>query len=422
MWTDIELIKLETSIKRIANDIDNITKITATPHMGCTRLSYSEEDKRVREYLLSEMKYLGLSIRVDGVGNIRAKYETKENSNKPSIMVGSHIDTVPNGGKFDGLTGVVSALEVIRVLNINKVKLKYPIELIVFAEEEGSNFGITMLGSKVLTGVYGLQDLKEIRKDENISAYQLMKDFGLDVNKIEEQVLLSKDVRAMIELHVEQGGILEQEGFSVGIVEAIVGMKVYKVTINGVSNHAGTTPMNLRKDPMLAAAEIILHLKDVAQHKARKNTVATVGKINSEPNASNVIANKVEIFVDVRDVESIGIDIVSEELNTKVVELKNKYDVEIQIELIGESKIVNLSSEVIDMIEKTASHMNLKYRKMNSGAVHDAAMLTELTNVGMIFVPSKGGTSHSPDEMTSMDDIKRGSDLLLGTVIKLSNK
>ena len=415
-------LNLETSIERIENDIDTIAEITATPNSGCTRLSYSLEDKKARDYLLGAMNKLGLSIKVDGVGNIRGKYGTKENLNNPSIMIGSHIDTVPNGGKFDGLVGVISSLEVIRVLHENHVELDNPIELIIFAEEEGSNFGITMVGSKALTGTYKLDDLKKIMNDKNISAYESMKEFGLDVDCIEKQVLKDSEVKAMIELHIEQGGILEEEGFSIGIVEAIVGMRVYKITINGVSNHAGTTPMNLRRDPMLAASEIILHVRDVAREGARKKTVATVGKIISEPNATNVIANKVELFVDIRDVESLGIEIVSGELESKAKELENKYNLIISCELIGESRPVILSTEVIDTIEKTAKEQALNYKRMDSGAVHDAMILTKITKVGMIFIPSKDGKSHCPDEMSKMEDIKIASDLLLAAVIDLAKQ
>lgn len=420
MGTQVEVMNLESNMERIEADIENITKITATPGLGCTRFSYSKEDKETREYLIKYMEELGLSIKVDGVGNIRAKYLTDSNKENPSIMMGSHIDTVANGGKFDGLVGVVAGLEVIRVLKENEIKLNNPIELIVFAEEEGSNFGTTMVGSKALTGVYKLQDLNQLKNDDNISAYQMMKDFGLEVDKMEEQKLKNEDVKAMVELHVEQGGILEREGLSVGIVKAIVGMKTYKIRFNGVSNHAGTTPMNLRKDPMIGASEMILHLKDVAKNKALKDTVATVGKIHSEPNASNVIANQVEIFVDIRDVEARGIEIVSEELQNKAKELEKKYHLEVEVELVGESNTVKLSKDVIDTIERVAKEKNYKYKKMNSGAVHDAVMLTNITDVGMIFVPSINGKSHCPDEMTKMEDIKLGCDVLLGAVIDLA--
>lgn len=412
---------MESCIKRIKNDLDNITQITATPNMGCTRFSYSKEDKQVREYLIKEMEDLGLSIETDGVGNIRAKY-IDDNVDEPSIMIGSHIDTVANGGKFDGLTGVVAALEVIRVIKENNIKLKNPIELIVFSEEEGSNFGITMVGSKALIGEYDVSDLKKIKNDQGTSSYEVMKNFGLDVDNIKNQVLKKEEVKAMIELHVEQGGILDAKQIPIGIVQAIVGMSTYKITLKGIPNHAGSTPMNLRKDPMVGAAQIILYLEKIAKEEALKNTVATVGKIYCHPNASNVIPGEIEIYIDIRDVEEKGIEIVVEKMLNKTKEIQKEYGLQIKAQLLGQSDSVKLSEKVINAIEEAALENKYIFKKMNSGAVHDAAMLTEITNVGMIFVPSINGRSHCPEEMTNIEDIKLGCDLLVGTVIKLANE
>lgn len=412
---------MESSIKRIINDIEYVSKITATPEYGCTRFSYSEEDKKVRNYLMNQMKDLGLTIKVDGVGNISAKYG-KDNIYKPSVMIGSHIDTVANGGRFDGLAGVITALEVIRVLKENNIELHNPIELIIFAEEEGSNFGITMVGSKVLSGVYGVDNLKNIKNDENVSAYELIKSFGFNVDNIPNEKLKKDEVKAMIELHVEQGGILESKDIPIGIVQNIVGMRTYKINFKGVSNHAGTTPMFLRQDPMVAAAEVITELKSVAKENALPSTVATVGKIHCLPNATNVIPGEVEFYVDIRDVDPKGIEIVSNTMISKIKEVEYRYKVKGEIDLIGESDCVNLSSKVIETIEETAKENKYSYYKMNSGAVHDSAMLTDITNVGMIFVPSINGLSHCPEEDTNFEDIKLGCDLLLNTVIKLASK
>lgn len=411
---------MESCVERIKNDIENVTNITATPDNGCTRHSYSKEDKQVRGYLINEMENLGLSIKIDGVGNIRAKY-IDNNGDNPSIMIGSHIDTVSNGGKFDGLTGVVTALEVIRVIKENNVKLSNPIELVIFAEEEGSNFGITMLGSKALIGSIDCEYLKTIFNDDGISSYQVMKDFGLDVDNIKNEVLKKEEVKAMIELHVEQGGILDSEKISIGIVQAIAGMNTYKVKLKGVSNHAGSTPMHLRKDPMVGASEIITYLEKVASEKALTNTVATVGKIHCHPNASNVIPGDVEFYVDVRDVEAKGLEIVAEELKKKTIEVAEKHDLIATVDLVGASDCVKLSETVISTIRGVAEEKGYDYKIMNSGAVHDSVMLTGLTDVGMIFVPSINGRSHCPEEHTRYEDIKAGCDLLLGTVVKLAN-
>lgn len=410
---------METNIERIKNDIDIVTSFNRTPGNGCTRFSYSEEDRKAREYLINEMKKLGLEVRIDGVGNIRGKYNPM-NSNYPSVMMGSHIDTVLNGGKFDGLVGVVSALEVIRQVKDNQISIQKPLEIIIWAEEEGSNSGITMLGSKAMTGKVKAEDLKEIKSFTGESMYDLMKEFGLDVDAIDSQVFRKDEVEYLIELHVEQGGILDSEGLSVGIVKAIAGMKTYKVTLEGVANHAGSTPMYLRNDALVGASHIITYMEDAAKNKGLGTTVATVGKIICEPNVPNIIPGKVVFYVDIRDVEEEGKDIISKELIEKVKENANLYNLKYDIELIGESPVVKLSEKVIDTIEKIAIERSYPYKVMNSGAVHDSGMFADLTNVGMIFVPSIGGRSHCPEELTRFEDIKLGCDLLLETVIRLA--
>lgn len=411
---------MEISLNRMRNDFSKIVGFTKTPNNGCTRFSYSDEDRQAREYLLSQMQDLGLSVKVDAVGNIRAIHGRE--IDKPSIMIGSHIDTVENGGKYDGLTGVLVALEIIRVLKEEQVKLSRPVELIIFTEEEGSNFGITMLGSKVMTGRYGVADLQSIKNGDGDSVYDVAKKFGLRVDRADKDVLKKEEVNAMIELHIEQGAVLETQHKSVGIVQAIAGMKTFKVTLEGDSNHAGTTPMNLRRDPLAGAATIISHIRQVAKNAALPTTVATVGKITCQPNMPNVIPQKVAFLVDVRDVEAEGIDVITNELTEKVNAVATEEKLQSKIELIGASDPVKLSSIIVQAIEETASEHSYNYMKMNSGAVHDAAMMTDFTDVGMIFIPSMGGKSHCPEEYTREEDIKSGGDLLLHVVKHLAAK
>ncbi|MGE7768437.1 Zn-dependent hydrolase [Peribacillus sp. NPDC096540] len=410
---------MQVNIDRVSKDFEIIVSYTNTPEKGCTRFSYSTEDKKAREYLLTQMKQLGLSIKVDAIGNIRAKYGDMEN---PSIMIGSHIDTVKNGGKYDGLTGVLVGLEVIRVLKEESIQLSRPVELIIFTEEEGSNFGITLLGSKVLTGKYELEDLKLIKNVDGKDLYKVAKDFGLEIENIKKDVLKKNEVDTMIELHIEQGAVLESKNKSIGIVQAIAGMKTFKVSLNGISNHAGTTPMELRSDPMVGASHIISHIQKAANEMALPSTVATVGRIDCQPNMGNVIPGNVEFLVDIRDVEPQGINFIADELRTKVEEISSKYSLSSEIKLIGESEVVKLSPKIIETIEQAAIEHGYSYMKMNSGAVHDAVMLTELADVGMIFIPSAGGKSHCPEEYTSIEEIKLGCDLLLNVVLSLACK
>ncbi len=407
---------MEVNIERLRDLLYEITAISSTP-VGCTRLSYSREDKKVREILNREFERLNLEVKVDKLGNIRAKYNP-DNLNTPSIMTGSHIDTVRNGGKFDGLLGVVAGLEVINAIDQSNIALRYPIELVIFAEEEGSNFGVTMLGSKYMTNRIDLDYLKQIHNDENKSAYDVIKETGYMAN--EDYFIHKDDIKCMIEFHIEQGPVLDLEGYSVGVVDRIAGMNTIKVNLIGQSNHAGTTPMKIRKDPMVAAGEMIYRLSEIYKEYNLKNNVITVGKIKARPNNSNVIAANVEFFIDIRDVYYDDQRTALEKVEELYVEIINKYNIEGEFKEIGYSDIVITSDFVKNAVINTAEELGIRYKIMNSGAVHDNAMLNGIVDHGMIFVPSIGGISHDPRENTDFKDIEIGANLLLNTILNIN--
>lgn len=402
---------------RIEKDFKKITSISSTK-LGCTRLSYSKEDKEVRKYLKEQLLEIGADYREDSVGNIRAKYNPKGLTTK-SLLIGSHIDTVPNGGKFDGLTGVVCSLEVLRTIKENDIELGNPIELIIFAEEEGSNFGVTMIGSKYITNKIGIEDLKNLYTDSGETAYDYIHAQGFNIDP-EKDFPIQKDKElGMIELHVEQGGVLDKENISVGIVEAIAGMNSVKVSLKGRANHAGTTPMNMRNDALLAASEMIYKMSEIALNY--ETAVITVGKIHAKPNASNVIAGEVDFYIDIRDVVQENIDVITKNVEQLCYSIAKKDKVEIEIETIGSSKVVKMDRELVDILEDEAKEKKLSYKRMNSGAVHDNAMLNDIIPTAMIFVPSIEGISHSPYEDTNMEDILVGTELLLNACLKVVN-
>lgn len=401
--------------ERIENDFSKILRISST-EFGCTRLSYSKEDKKVRKYLEGQLLNIGADYREDSVGNIRAMYNPDKLITK-SLLIGSHIDTVPNGGKYDGLTGVLCGLEVLRVIKENNIKLINPLELIIFAEEEGSNFGVTMIGSKYITNKINKEDLKNLYTDNMISAYDYLQSNGFNINSGNDFSIHKDKELGMIELHVEQGGILDNERISVGIVDDIAGMNSIKVTIKGKANHAGTTPMSMRNDSLLAASEMIYKLSQFLPKY--ETAVATVGKIQVKPNASNVIAGEVIFFIDIRDVIQRNIDVITKNIEQLCFSLAKSNKVEIEIITIGSSKVVNMNKILVDILEGQAKATNLNYKKMNSGAVHDNAMLTDIIPTAMIFVPSIDGISHSPYEDTNIEDIVVGADLLLNSSLKI---
>jgi len=232
---------MQVSIDRIRKDIETICSFNATPGKGYTRFSYSAEDLKAREYLLSQFRDLGMECRTDPAGNLRARLEGSS-PHAPAVMSGSHIDTVLHGGMFDGLVGTVGALEVARVLREEGVRPVHPFEVVVFAEEEGSNFGTTTAGSKAMVGRYGVEDLKKLKNPEGTSMYEAAKSIGLDPDKLPESILKPGDLKAMVELHIEQSVVLDTEELQIGIVEAIAGIRAYSLSLEGVPNHAGATP------------------------------------------------------------------------------------------------------------------------------------------------------------------------------------
>lgn len=417
---------MKPDLTRILLDLETINGFNATPGSGITRISFSEEDRKARTYLLAVLNQFGLTAKIDGAGNIRALYPGE--TNLPPVMIGSHMDTVYQGGGFDGLAGVVCALEVLRVIIEEGKPLKRGVELVVFSEEEGSNFGITMFGSSVFAGQYTIQQLQQIRNSKGKSAYDLMGEFGLPVLSIGQDVLENDEVYAMIELHIEQAAVLESEGRQVGIVENIAGMTVLRIRIEGQANHAGATPMYLRRDPMVAAASLILELEHEVKANGKPSTVATVGKLFSEPNISNVIPQAVELYLDIRDVEEEGIQQVVQFVQRKVEEIKSRTGAtgaplyKATIETIAASSPIHLSEQVITVLEQKAVETGLSYRKMNSGAVHDAAILASKTQVGMIFIPSKEGRSHCAAEFSKAEDLLAGCQLLLDSVVEIANQ
>ncbi len=397
---------------RLAHDFQYITSKSAT-ELGCTRLSYSSEDLEVRKFIIEQLKEIGVEASLDSVGNIRAKYNP-DNLTTKSLLIGSHIDTVPNGGKYDGLTGVLSSLEVLRIFHEEKVQLKNPVELVIFAEEEGSNFGVTMIGSKYMAGKLKLDDLKNLYADNGQSAYEYIQSKGFNYKPDEDKYVDGKDELAMIELHVEQGAILDKKGISLGVVQAIAGMNTLQVTVKGASNHAGSTPMNYRKDSLLSASEMIYKLSKLVSDY--ESAVITVGKINVSPNASNVIAGETVFNVDIRDVIQENIDKISENAKQLCTEIAANNGVDISIKLIGSSKVVHMDESLVSIIENKANENGYSNIRMNSGPVHDNAMLNGIIPTAMIFVPSIDGISHSPYEDTKWTDILAGSQLLLSIV------
>ena len=408
---------MQTDLERIKRDIEELSKFNATPGNGLTRFSLTEEDRKARNYLKKELKKLSLEIYEDEAGSLVARREgTKEDA--PVIMIGSHFDSVKNGGNFDGPAGVIMALEIMRVLEENNVQTKYPLEFVAMIEEEGGRFGSGVFGSRAMAGKVSYQDLINNKDADGISMAEAFEDFGFDPKKIEDAKRDPEELKAFIELHIEQGPVLENENKDVGLVDFIVGINEIKVEIEGRPDHAGTTPMDMRKDALSSAAEVVSEIKNFAV-EAGKGTVATAGELTVEPGAANIVPGKVEFTVDIRSKDLGCIEEVREKIKNSLEEIKQKYGVDFSIENLLMVEPVELSPEIFSLFEEEVEKQNFSYKKMISGAGHDAMIMSELTDVGLIFVPSRDGRSHCPEEWTDYDDLQKGIELIYNTILKL---
>lgn len=406
------------SIENIKKDIEELSKFNATPSSGVTRFSYTEEHRKAKKYIVEEMNKAGLDVYEDAVGNIIGQ-RSGTNNNLPVVMVGSHFDSVKNGGKFDGTAGVATGLEIARVFKENNIKTKHPVAFIAIVEEEGGRFSCGLLGSKAMIGKVAREDLEKFKDEKGISLALAMKEFGLNPEEYYQAKNWDKKIEAFIELHIEQGPVLEAEQKDVGIVDTIVGIAVYEVEIIGSADHAGTTPMTMRADALLLASSIVQNINKLAL-EAGEGTVATVGKLQVSPGAVNIVPGKVDFTFEVRSKSNATVENITGNIK-QIIQNKCKLQgFQYKLNKIMSIKPTRLSENVISVLRRKASKLNLNYKIMMSGAGHDAMFLNEITNVGMVFVPSKNGRSHCPEEWTDYEKIKLGTDLVLEAVLEIA--
>jgi N-carbamoyl-L-amino-acid hydrolase len=405
-------ITLRVNEKRIVDRIAELAKFGIDEKGRGYRVAYSKGDIEGRAWFMDLMKMAGLNPYIDTAGNIIGKRKGKNPNLKP-IAFGSHIDMVPDGGNYDGTLGSLSALEVIEILNENQYITAHPLEVIIFANEEGGTIGsMAMVGNLTADG---LQQKSQI----GLTQAEGIKAIGGNPDAIAGSMRKKGDLKAFLELHIEQGGILEQENIKIGIVEGIVGIVHWEITVEGFANHAGTTPMKLRKDALLAAAKFIEQVNEIAL-KIEGNHVATVGKINAMPGAYNVIPGKVVLGLEIRDLSSEKIEMLFATMEKQAasiaIETKTKISFERQA---NESKPALANKALQQTIERSAKAMGLSTKYMQSGAGHDSQEIALIAPIAMIFVPSVGGISHSPKEFTKSIDMANGANVLLQTILAL---
>ena len=403
------------SKERLLKNLKKLSEFGINKNNGNDRVAYSDYDVQAREYLKEYMKNLGLKVHVDYAANIIAR---KEGSNKKlrPIIFGSHIDAVPNGGHYDGPLGVISGIEALETILDNKIITSHPLELIIFTNEEGGVFGSRALAGKLNN------DALEIKTASGFTNGEGVDKLGGNQKRIFEVTKSSNDYHAFVELHIEQGNILNKNNIDIGVVTGIVGLKWWDVTITGFANHAGTTPMDERKDPMIAAADFILLVKKII-NEIPGNQVGTVGKIEAYPGAPNVIPGEVKLSLEIRDLDESKIDFLFREIEKKAKIIASNNETTISFSSIDINASPALMNEQIQsLIIDAANELNYSFKKMPSGAGHDAQDMAMIVPSGMIFIPSVDGISHSPKEFSSDEDVYKGANILLNTIIKLDKK
>jgi N-carbamoyl-L-amino-acid hydrolase len=380
---------------------------------GVSRVAYSDADVAGRRYVMGLMEAAGLKPRIDAAGNIFAR-RAGSDPNLPPVLFGSHTDSVPNGGNFDGDLGTLAAIEIIQTFQENSITTRRPLEIVDWCNEEGFAFNNGLYGSRAAAGHLEPGELDLVWN--GVKKSDAIRKVGGNPDRIAEARIKPGAFHCYLELHIEQGGTLEQVGMDIGVVEGIVSIDRYDVEIRGFANHAGTTPMPQRRDALVAASHLTIAVNDIVR-KEPGAQVGTVGQIAVTPNAPNVVPGLVKLTIELRDLSSPKITGLAKQIMARAQEIAKQTQTEIQIRPAAHHDAALATPDVQRSIEASCAKLGLKSRRLPSGAGHDAQMMSTLGPMGMIFVPSVGGISHSPQELTKWDDCARGADVLMETVL-----
>lgn len=402
---------------RLGTMLDDIAAISEVGGSGVSRLAYTAKEREAHDLVGKWFTELGLSVRVDAIGNTIAELPGAE-PGLPAIGTGSHLDSVPHGGRFDGIAGVVAAVEAARLLT-GQPPLRHPVRFVAFAAEEGARFGQSCLGSKGVAGLLTERDLHDLRDAQGISVGAAMTQLGFNPGAIDECRWSSAEWAAFVELHVEQGSILEDQGLPVGVVDLVSGSTRIGIECTGRPTHSGSTPMNKRQDALLAAAEIVLLVESIVTDPRHRGARGTVGVLNVEPGSMTTIPGRVYLTVDIRDVDSDRQRSTAQEVVHRAHEICDRRRVAVSFRLLGDASPVVLPVWVRHALTGVCKDMGETYRVMGSGASHDCQMVNQVVPSGLIFVPSRGGLSHVPEEWTSSADLATGVDVLVRAIKRL---
>ena len=406
------------------HDLNAIGRIGIGSHGAVTRLVFSIKELRSRQLLIHLMRQAGLKIHIDAIGNIFGQLAGSD-PKAPSVLAGSHLDTVIHGGKYDGPVGVIGALEAVRTISENKIAIRSPLEVVCFVGEESSRFGFSTLGSSLVAGEVKPADLANAVDPQGTKLENVLASLGITRRNLKSLKRDPKSLKAYFELHIEQGPILEAKGKRIGLVTAIAAPSRFKVIFTGQADHSGTTPMEMRKDALVAAAHLIEFVERICRKYsslAKGRVVGTVGAMKIEPGVINAVPGKTELSVDIRSISAPAKDRVARAVKQQARAIARKRGIGVEVLLIRAEDPVPLDKRLLRLTRQLCEEKAIVYEIMPSGAGHDAMQMAKITPAGMIFVPSTRGISHNPLEWTHPDDICLGAQLLMETMIKVANE
>ncbi|HEV2388073.1 MAG TPA: Zn-dependent hydrolase [Candidatus Acidoferrales bacterium] len=403
---------------RLRQTLEKLSTFGRNPDGGVTRLGFSPADMAARQYVMDLMKQAGLAVRVDPAGNI---FGSRPGTQKlPLLLFGSHIDSVPHGGNFDGDVGSLGAIEVIRALNDRRVTTRHPLEVVVWANEEGDHFGVGIFGSSAAAGVLAPAVLNR-RDDQGLTLADWLRRYGQDPARISQAKITPGSVGAYVELHIEQGAVLDRAKIPIGVVQGIVGIGWWDCVATGFANHAGTTPMNRRQDALVAASKAVIALRDEVRAQPGRQ-VGTTGFMKVEPGARNIIPGRVEFPVEIRDLDASKINRIWARVQARFAQIARDENVPVRCSLLDFDQPAKANPMIQQTIRDAARSAGLAFLDMPSGAGHDAQNAARFTRMGMIFVPSRNGISHSPLEFTPWKDVGNGAEVLYRTIVLLDQR
>lgn len=417
----MELTKLCINAKRLEEMIYELGQFGLNEKGGLDRTTFTKPELAARDWLKEKLEKLHLTIKVDPAANIWATRKGKE-ENLPVISFGSHIDTVPNGGKYDGALGVLIALEIITSLEEMGVETRHPLEIVSFSAEEPNPFGLSTFGSRAVTNKLEKDDIEHVKNSEGQLFTNALASAGGSFNSFEEVVRSPNEFSAFLEVHIEQGKRLLNQSIPVGVVTAITGIYREEIMVLGQANHAGTTLMEDRKDALVAAAEIVLALEETSKQHPSNEVVGTIGKLEVFPGAANIIPEEVKLTIEIRGKTDDEIREVLTELETNLQRISSNRSIQLRRKVVLDQKPAPMDKTVINIIEQQANLLGYSSCLLGSMAGHDATHMASITKSGMLFVPSIDGKSHCPDEESRMEDIEKVANVLLHTILKLDQE